>query len=292
MNEMKMKKVTRILAVVVVALAVLVAVVGVKTYKMQKERAEKEKEVSESQVIAEITSTVTIPEGFSVSQIGTALEENEVCNAKEFLDYVKNPPEEVLKDLGIESTENKIFVLEGYIFPDTYEFYKNEKVSTVVEKFLDNFKSKVTDEYYQKAKNSGYTMDEIISIASIIQKESGYVAENGKVSSVIYNRLDSGMQIQCDVSSNYLEKFVEPYVDNYADVKETYANNYDTFKCSGVPAGAICNPGIECINAALNPEDTDYLFFVTDKNDTSKFYFSKTYEEHLANCKIAGYSGY
>ena len=154
---------------------------------------------------------------------------------------------------------------------------------------LHNFTTKITSEYYTSAKARGYTFDEIITVASIIQKESGQVAENAKVSSVIFNRLAINMPLQCDVTGNYLEKYVKPYVVDY---NEEYENNYDTFKCSALPAGAICNPGVEAIKAALTPADTDYLFFVTDSSDTSIFYYAKTYSEHLANCKTAGYTGY
>lgn len=224
-----------------------------------------------------------------MSQIAQKLEENEVVSQKKFLAYVKTPPKDVIDKLKIGDTSKKIFVLEGYLYPDTYEFYKNEDVSSVVSKFLDNFSAKVTDKYYDLASSKGYTMDEILTIASIIQKEAGMTAENAKVSSVIYNRLKSSMQIQCDVTTSYLEKYVKPFVDDY---KEEYEENYDTFKCEALPAGPLCNSSIECIQAALNPAETSYMFFVTDSKDMSKFYYAQTYEQHLVNCRLAGYSGY
>ena len=289
MEEQKLNKFTKVMIPVVIVLFVIVAALTVLTVKKHYDNVKEERSISESKAVDAMTATVTIPEGFTVVQISQLLEEKEVCSAKEFLALVKNPPKEILDIIGLKDTSKKIFALEGYIYPDTYEFYRNEEPGEVVIKILDNFKRKITDEYYSRAEKAGYTMDEILSIASVIQKEAGLPAENGKVSSVIYNRLNDGMQIQCDVTGNYLEKYVKPYVSDYS---EEYENNYDTFKCSAIPAGAICNPGIDCIDAALAPENTKYYFFVTDSVETTKFYFSETYEEHLKNCQIAGYTGY
>lgn len=279
----------RIIIPFIIVLAVVLAVLVAMTFKKQRDERLEEISISQSQALAERIVTVTIPEGYCVSQIAQKLEENEVVSQKKFLAYVKTPPKDVIDKLKIGDTSKKIFVLEGYLYPDTYEFYKNEDVSSVVSKFLDNFSAKVTDKYYDLASSKGYTMDEILTIASIIQKEAGMTAENAKVSSVIYNRLKSSMQIQCDVTTSYLEKYVKPFVDDY---KEEYEENYDTFKCEALPAGPLCNSSIECIQAALNPAETSYMFFVTDSKDMSKFYYAQTYEQHLVNCRLAGYSGY
>lgn len=289
MQQKNLKNFYKIIIPLVAVLLVFLVVIVALTYKKEKEYRAEQARISESQALAEMTTTVTVPEGYTVTQIAQLLEEKNVCSRSDFLEYVKNPPKEVLDKLGIKDISKKIFALEGYIFPDTYEFYKNEKAKVVVAKFIDNFLVRVTDEMYEKANSLGYTMDEIITIASIIQKEAGLIEENAKVSSVIYNRLNDGMQIQCDVTSNYLEKYVKPYVDNFS---EDFENNYDTFKCAALPSGAICNPGVECIKAALEPAETDYFFFVTDSEDVTKFYFSKTYDEHISNCHIAGYTGY
>ena len=289
MDEQKYNKFTKVMIPVVIVLFLIVAVLTVMTVKKHYDRVQEERSIAESEAVDAMTVTVTIPEGFTVAQISELFEEKGVCSAKEFLSFVKNPPQDILEMIGLKDVSKKIFALEGYIYPDTYEFYRDEEPREVVLKILDNFKLKVNDNYYLRAEKAGYTMDEILSVAAIIQKEAGIPAENGKVSSVIYNRLNDGMQIQCDVTGNYLEKYVKPYVNSYS---EEYENNYDTFKCSAIPAGAICNPGIDCIEAALSPEKTNYYFFVTDSVETTKFYFSETYEEHLANCQIAGYTGY
>lgn len=138
---------------------------------------------------------------------------------------------------------------------------------------------------YAQADKLGYTMDEIIAIASIIQKEADIIGEMNKVSSVIHNRLNASYnRLECDVTIHYLEKYVKPYL---TEDKDKYNELYNTYKCYGLPAGPICNPGIAAIKAALYPEDTDYMFFVTDSD--MNYYYAATYEEHLANCKKCGY---
>lgn len=234
------------------------------------------------------TATVTFPEGLSVTQIAEKLEENGVCSKNDFLQAVNNPSDELLREFGITNKQDRIFTLEGYVFPDTYEFYKGENAESVLMRFINNFRSKITEEDKQKAEELGYTMDEIITIASIIQKEAGNDEQDNKVSSVLHNRLDSSTKIQCDVTITYLTDYCEPYLEN--GLTEDNKNNYNTYKCPALPAGAICNPGYASISAALNPDDTDYMFFVTDKD--WNYYYASTWEEHVRNCRTAGIEGY
>ncbi len=235
------------------------------------------------------TVTVTFPEGYTVTQIAELLEENGVCSASEFIEETKDISSLDYKFISeIESTDKRAFALEGYIFPDTYEFYLGESAKKALTRFLKNTEKKLTVDMYEKAEKLGYSMDEIIIIASVIQKEAGLKSEMNKVSSVIHNRLnDSYNKLECDVTINYLTKYVIPYLDGDTD---RYNEYYNTYKCKGLPAGAICNPGIEAINAALEPADTKYMFFVTDKTDPSKYYYAETYKEHLQNCKTAGWN--
>lgn len=236
------------------------------------------------------TVRITFPEGYNCIQIAELLEENKVCSAKDFmtavcdLDAVRENYSFAKK---IKASDEKAFALEGYIFPDTYDFYKGESAAMALSRFLDNTEIKLTDEMYKQAKRIGYTMDEIISLASIIQKEAGIVSEMGKVSSVLHNRIESPdyARLQCDVTINYVNDYINnsPYLDG--DTSK-YADYYNTYKVIGVPEGAICCPGIDAIKAALYPEDTDYYFFVTDAD--WNYYYSKTYDEHLAYCREFG----
>ncbi|MCM1544926.1 MAG: endolytic transglycosylase MltG [Ruminococcus sp.] len=238
-------------------------------------------------------SRVTFPEGYSAVQIAKKLEENKVCSAEDFMAEVQDL-EKVRANYKfaaeITNESNRAFALEGYVFPDTYEFYKGESAASALGRFLKNAEAKLPDEYYARAKELGYTMGEIITLASIIQKEAGIKAEMGKVSSVLHNRIESPDygRLQCDVTINYVNDYVtdSPYIDGDT---EKFAELYNTYKCKGLPVGAICNPGADAIKAALYPEDTNYFFFVTDAE--KNYYYAETYKQHQENCKKCGLTG-
>ena len=256
--------------------------------------------VEETTSTTEITTTaiptvrVTFPEGFTAVQIAEKLEEKGVCSAKAFLALVTD--DEYLSTLtyrfvkGIESPSDRPFNLEGYIFPDTYEFYKGESAERALKRFLDNTEAKLTDEFYMRAEELGYTMDEIIALAAIVQEEATTATEMGKVSSVVHNRIVSPGygKIQCDVTIHYINDYVtdSPYI---AGDTEKYKELYNTYKCVGLPEGAITNPGLDAIKSALYPEDTDYFFFVTDED--WNYYYAETYAEHKKNCAAVGLVG-
>lgn len=236
---------------------------------------------------------VTFPEGLTAKQIAEKLEENKVCSAADFMALVQGQYYAALSYgfiPDIENTESKAFVLEGYIFPDTYEFYKGESAERALARFLRNTDAKLTEEYRQRAKELGYTMDEIITLASIIQEEAGDPEEMPLVSSVLHNRIKSPDygRLQCDVTINYVNDNIteSPYISG--DTAK-YAELYNTYKCTGLPAGAICNPGLDAIEAALYPADTDYFFFVTDEE--WNYYYAETYAEHKENCQAVGLIG-
>ncbi len=233
-------------------------------------------------------ATLTFPEGFTVTEIAQKLEEGGVCTASDFLNAVNNPSDELLQTLGINNRYERIFTLEGYVFPDTYEFYKGESAESVLSRFTDNYLSKITETDKLRAAELGYTMDEILTIASIIQEESGRADQDYKVSSVLHNRLNTGTKIECDVTITYLEKFCTPYLLN--GLTDTQKENYNTYKCPALPKGPICNPGYAAIQAALYPEQTNYFFFVTDAD--WNYYYAATWSEHVVNCRNAGIPGY
>ena len=254
----------------------------------------------ETTTTTEITTTedptvrVTFPEGFTATQIAEKLQENGVCSAKEFMALVAD--DEYLSTLsyrfisGIKNPENRPFNLEGYIFPDTYDFYKGESAEKALSRFLGNTEKKLTDEYYLRAEELGYTMDEIISLAAIVQEEATTADEMGKVSSVVHNRIVSPGygKIQCDVTIHYINDYVtdSPYLEGDT---EKYKELYNTYKCVGLPEGAITNPGLDAIKAALYPEDTNYIFYETDKD--WKYNYAETYSEHKKNCAAVGLVG-
>ncbi len=240
-----------------------------------------------------LTVTVTFPEGFTLVQIAQRLEENEVCSASRFIEltnditYIQSLPYSFLNE--IKNRQDRAFILEGYIFPDTYEFYRGESEEKALSRFLDNTERKLTAEYRQRAEELGYTLDEIITLASIVQEES-YTNDSVKnVSSVLHNRLRSPSfpRLQCDVTIHYVNDYVTD--SKYLTDTDGFAEKYNTYKCKGLPVGAICNPGLASIEAALYPAETNYYYFVTDSD--WNYYYAETYAEHKKNCNAVGLTG-
>ncbi len=233
---------------------------------------------------AKETVKITIKEGMTLTEIFKKLDENGVADFDELMetsqtyDYSYYP-----LIAAAPSNSNRCFRLEGYLFPNTYEFYKNQKPQDAIGKFLRGGKAKITDDMISQAKSMGYSMDEVITVASIIEKEGANSNEVAKIAAVIYNRLESGMKLQMDSSIYYIERHVKPYISG--DINR-YNSFYNTYKCSALPAGPISNPGMRTINAALNPANVDYLYFCHDEN--ANYYYAETFEEHQENLKKAG----
>lgn len=236
--------------------------------------------------------TVTIPEGYNALEIAAVLEENEVCDAQEFLDYLNTGDftnyEEVAQ---IGDTSGRYYALEGYLFPDTYTFYKNDDLDMVIGKMLNNFHEKMTEDILNSVAQSDYTLDEIITLASIIQNEAADSNDMYKVSAVLHNRLEWGGQqdiyvLGCDSTVYY------PY-RNAAAVPTSDAlsyGNYNTYDIQGLPPGPISNPGIDAIMAALRPS-TDgsapyYLYFCHAADGTA--YYATNQWDHEYNLQLAG----
>ena len=229
-----------------------------------------------SEKIASNVKKVTIPEGYSVAQVFELLVNKGVCvsvdvlfTAAEEIDYtVYNC---IAKQLP---KENRCFTLEGYLYPDTYEFYGNSEPADVIKKIVANSDKKFTEEYYTRAEELGYSFDEILTIASIIEKETGKDSERAKIASVLYNRLKIGMKLQCDCTVYYVERYVKPYITG--DINR-YNDYYNTRKCKALPEGPIANSGKKAIQAALYPAETEYLYFCSDNE--GEYHYFKTYEE-------------
>ena len=223
---------------------------------------------------AAVTVEVMFPEGFTMQQIFERLEENKVASVDDLMEAAKNFSYNYsFLDPAELGNANR---LEGYLFPDTYEFYAFMEPSSAINKFLDNYGRRVTDEMKAQAANRGRTMDEIIIIASLIEKEAGNNEERGKIASVIYNRLNAGMPLQIDATVNYITGN-----NKIADGDLEIDNPYNTYVYKGLPPGPISNPGLESIKAALNPENTGYYYYALD-TATMTHKFSRTYEEHAA----------
>jgi UPF0755 protein len=208
---------------------------------------------------------ITIPEGYTSIQIAELLDKKEIVEKESFLKLVK---------YGEKSWE-------GYLFPDTYEVPKKYGAENMFKLMLSNFEQVAIDnKLINKAEQTGFTIDEIITLASIIEKEAKFAEEKRQISSVFHNRLKSGMKLQSCATIQYiLGKPKEKLEESDLEIESPY----NTYLYKGLPPGPICNPGIDSIIAALEPANEDYLYFVL--GDNGRHIFSKTYEEHLKNKK-------
>ena len=228
------------------------------------------------------TIKLSFPEGWTVQQIFEKLAKNEVCATNKLYSAIRSSSYMYDFYTSIEDDSSRYLKLEGYLFPDTYDFYVSADTNYVIKKFLDNFDSKWTDEYQARADKLGFTCDEIITIASIIQKEAADVEQMKTVSSVIHNRLKYFADyptLGCDSTAIYISNYVTPVVGEAAG--NVYLQAYDTSAVRGLPPGPICNPGMDAIKAALYPEDTNYFFFAHDNK--GNIYLAENLTGHKNN---------
>ena len=231
------------------------------------------------------TVTLTFPEGYTVDQIVAKLAEYEVCSADVMYQTMREVDfsSEYSFIQEMDDKEDRFRMLEGYLYPDTYEFYIGENPSSVIRKFLNNFQKKWTEEYAKQAEALNMTVDDVITLASIIQKEAYGEEQSPLVSSVLHNRLDnSGLypSLQCDSTTEYINEYIAASVTDAAELSR-YTDLYSSYRCAGLPVGAICNPGDDAINAALFPTDTNYYFFAHDVN--RKLYLARNDSERRKN---------
>lgn len=229
------------------------------------------------------TITLSFPEGWTIQQIVEKLEKNEVCDSSRLYAAVKSTTYDKYKFISdIANNKSRYLKLEGYLFPDTYDFYVDADANYVIKKFLDNFDQRWADEYDARAQKLGCTRDQIITIASIIQKEAANAEQMKIISSVIHNRLNDPANyptLGCDSTAIYVSNYVTPVVgENQGKLLYDF---YDTSAVKGLPPGPICNPGMDAIKAALYPDDTNYYFFAHDKSGV--IYTASTLNEHRNN---------
>ncbi|HNX14354.1 MAG TPA: endolytic transglycosylase MltG [Oscillospiraceae bacterium] len=235
------------------------------------------------------TVRLTFTEGMNAAEIGAMLEENKVCLKSEFLKAVNTGAYnyDFIPAGGAQS--GRFYRLEGYLFPDTYDFFINESVDSVIKKFLNNFNSKFTVKLRERAAEMGMTLDQAVTLASIIEKEAPDVFEMANVSAVFHNRLlkpQAYPKLQSNVTSYYVKNVIDKAL-TFTD--PSYTQVYDTYVCSGLPVGPICNPGGAALTAALYPSATDYYYFVTDAD--GNFYYAMTLSQHNANISKASRVG-
>jgi len=216
----------------------------------------------------------TIPEGFEVRNIVDRLVSLHLIDSAKFYEVMNNEDfdYDFLKDLPKRSVK-----LEGYFFPDTYETRADSGEKKIIDMMLKRFNMVFTDQYKKRAKEINMSIDDVITLASVIERESGNASESPLVSSVFHNRLKKGMKLQSCATVQYILKKRKPVLST-ADTK--IDSPYNTYQYAGLPVGPIASPGKTSIEAALYPKESDYLYFVLGKD--KKTVFSQTYAEHLA----------
>lgn len=223
---------------------------------------------------------VLIPEGYEIRQIAEAFEEAGLVNRENFLKEANEGEFDFEFIKGIARKENR---LEGYLFPATYEIRVGETEHEIIERMLRKF-SEVVIPIYEGA-NTEFSLDEVVTLASLVEREAANDSERSVVSSVFHNRMKKDMTLSSCASVQYILKERKPILSN-SDIK--IKSGYNTYINKGLPTGPIASPGESSIRAALYPEKTDYLYFVA-LMDGSRNIFSKTGEEHLKNVrKIQG----
>lgn len=228
------------------------------------------------------TVNVTIPEGFTLPQIAARLEEKGVCSKDAFLEMAQTYDFSYYSLIGaLPDNPHRCFTLEGYLFPNTYNFYKGMKPQDAIGVLLRGAQAGIGDKYAYP----GMSTHELVILASIIEKEASGAADRKLISGVLHNRLEKGWKLQADPTINYVEQAIKP---NITGDKDRYSAYYNTYRCAALPAGPICNPGASALDAAANPTRTAYMFFVSDKV-TGEIYYAVTGEEHEANLIKAGY---
>ena len=246
---------------------------------------------------------LTFPEGTTAIAMARKMEDAGLCTAEEFLkeantgDFSSYRFWQYVPD--DKDAPDRFLKCEGYLFPDTYDFLKDDTVHHYVETFYSHFDKQITDEMYAEMEKQGMTLSEVVTLASFVQEEAGN-DQDDNVAQVFRNRLAEGSpypklqsntssHIQSDDDNNYLWNWVAPYYGGWDKIPENIVAAYDTYSCTGLPAGPISNPGLAAIKAALTPEPDEAAknayFFVTDLKGS--YYYAHTLSEHNANCKTA-----
>ena len=234
---------------------------------------------------------VTIPEGFTVYEIIDLFVEKRVLDknkVEEFKDRLNTAAfdYEFLSEFNEKKDENgkvvseRFYLLEGYLFPDTYDFYVGENHDSIITKLLNNFNRKFEDGYFERCKELGLTVDEVVTLASMIEAEGDNAENFYKISSVFHNRLNNKGSypfLDSDATTLYSYQGEKKKLDSGDNKSRIHP--YNTYLNKGLPPGAICNPGNEAIHAALYPEKTNYYFFYT--NEKGETIFSNKFVDHI-----------
>lgn len=238
------------------------------------------------------TVKVTFREGLTYKEVKQELLDAGVLFDEQVLDSMVNNPALFLDFdfvTDIPKEEGRDWLLQGYLFPDTYEFDMNTTEESIIRTFLSNTERKLLPELYARAEKMGMSMDQVITLASVIEKESGRLDEMDLVSSVFHNRLNAknhvtGKRLESDATINYIKHEMGSDTSLIVTSEDQkIVSPYNTYMNQGLPAGPICSPGMDAIRAALWPAKTGYYYFVSKNDGTGSSAFAATQREHFNN---------
>ena len=218
---------------------------------------------------------ITIPEGFTVEDIANLLEKENLTTKEEFCKVAKDyTPYDYMK----EATENKDikYAVEGFLFPDTYDIDRSYGAKQIMQIMVDNFDHRLNSEMRERAKEENLSIFELVTMASLVEKEAKFAEDRPIIADVFFKRLENHMMLQSDATIQYaLDEHKEEF-----SIEDTKLDSpYNTYQHEGLTPGPIGNPGLASIEAVLYPATTDYLYFVADSEGHN--HYSVTYDEHL-----------
>ena len=228
-----------------------------------------------------VKATLTIPEGYSIEQIAARVSEQGLFTQDEFLNAVQEDTYDYDFLDSIPEGVNVEYRLQGFLFPATYDIYEDTTAHDLVDRMLQKFSEVYDSTMRSQAETMGYSAFEVVTRASIVEREAKLDEERPIIAGVINNRLEQGMMLQMcptvlyPITNGIYDKSEVTYDDLEVD------SPYNTYKYTGLPVGPICNPGEVSIRAVLYPEEHNYLYYHVDNEETGSHIFTETYEEHL-----------
>ncbi len=233
------------------------------------------------------TAWFTVPEGLNIEEIAAVLEQKNLADSAVFLALAAKPSAAILEQfpfLQEVDDPHVTYLLEGYLFPDTYEVYSDASEEEMIVVMLRRMEAVFTEEARQQLSALGITMHEALTMASIVEREGRVDHERPIIAGVFYNRLTTGQKLESCATVQYvLEETKE--ILTFEDLR--IPSPYNTYQNAGLPPGPIASPGEPSILAALNPEDTDYFYFNYKHDGSGEHFFSRTLEEHNRNVRLA-----
>ncbi len=229
------------------------------------------------------TQWFTIPEGFTVEQMAESLTARQLMNGRRFLEIASHPPESLVEQfpfLKDAAGSDCRYALEGYLFPDTYQISRGASEEEIVYLMLSRMKRIIDSRFEQRVRELGMTTHQVITLASIVEKEAVAAGERKRIASVFFNRLADNYLLQSCATVQFVLGEAKPVLSTRDTLIES---PYNTYLNPGLPPGPISAPGESSIKAVLYPEQSSYYYFVSKNDGSGEHYFSRTLQEHNLN---------